>query len=255
MFLPPLAGRPGDRLLTARGPRVQGFRDRPSVSRREGPHGTNRQDRQGKVRRWDGGLLCPGIIFPGPYPQGTATLLSCPESPALYAAFQGACPSPPLMAMPLGVYSRLRAKVNPPRPAVTGRFRFFFRAPVTRPPRRRQGATVPARPSVPASAPSRSPSSESASDVVRWAAFCCVLVPVVLVVYGTSAGGAAAAALGLAAVTAACRVLLRQSERQSAHQSVHQSGRQSDHPRGRRARTAQGAHRGGRRGAGSAPVG
>jgi hypothetical protein len=54
---------------------------------------------------------------------------------------------------------------------------------------------------------------ESAGDVVRWAAFCCVLVPVVLVVYGTSLGGAAGAALGLVAVTAVCRVLLRRSER------------------------------------------
>ena len=55
-----------------------------------------------------------------------------------------------------------------------------------------------------------------AGDVVRWAAFSCVLVPVVLVVYGTSFGGAAGAALGLAAVTAVCRVLLRQSERGAA---------------------------------------
>ncbi|WP_308404062.1 hypothetical protein [Streptomyces sp. SKN60] len=49
--------------------------------------------------------------------------------------------------------------------------------------------------------------------MVRWAVFCCVLVPVVLLVYGTSLGGAAGTALGLAAVTAACRVLLRRSER------------------------------------------
>ncbi|MFF9198515.1 hypothetical protein ACF09L_25180 [Streptomyces sp. NPDC014779] len=55
--------------------------------------------------------------------------------------------------------------------------------------------------------------SDAGGDVVRWAAFCCVLVPVVLLVYGTSLGGAAGTALGLAAVTAACRVLLRRSER------------------------------------------
>ncbi|MEU7069554.1 hypothetical protein AB0B30_10725 [Streptomyces narbonensis] len=54
---------------------------------------------------------------------------------------------------------------------------------------------------------------DPADDVVRWAAFCCVLVPVVLVVYGTSLGGAAGTALGLVTVTAACRVLLRRSER------------------------------------------
>jgi hypothetical protein len=59
---------------------------------------------------------------------------------------------------------------------------------------------------------------ESAGDVVRWAAFSCVLVPVVLVGYGTSLGGAAGSALGLAAVTAVCRVLLRRSERCAARQ-------------------------------------
>ncbi|WTL22895.1 hypothetical protein OG329_28190 [Streptomyces sp. NBC_01506] len=51
------------------------------------------------------------------------------------------------------------------------------------------------------------------SDVVRWAAFSCLLVPVVLVVFGTSVGGAAVPALGLLAVTAVCRLLLRRSER------------------------------------------
>lgn len=56
-------------------------------------------------------------------------------------------------------------------------------------------------------------SADSASDVVRWAAFSCLLVPVVLVVFGTSVGGAAVPALGLVAVTAACRLLLRRSER------------------------------------------
>ena len=61
-----------------------------------------------------------------------------------------------------------------------------------------------------------SPSQDSASDVVRWAAFSCVLVPVVLVGYGTSLAGAAGTALGLAAVTGVCRVLLRQSERGAA---------------------------------------
>ncbi|MFZ3570390.1 hypothetical protein ACOKM5_26005 [Streptomyces sp. BH097] len=50
----------------------------------------------------------------------------------------------------------------------------------------------------------------------RWAAFSCVLVPLVLVWYGSSAAGAGGAALGLAAITAACRLLLRQSERGAA---------------------------------------
>ncbi|MFE1880239.1 hypothetical protein [Streptomyces diastatochromogenes] len=57
------------------------------------------------------------------------------------------------------------------------------------------------------------PAPDTTSDVIRWAAFSCVLVPVVLVWYGTSLAGAAGTALGLAAVTAACRVLLRRSER------------------------------------------
>ncbi|WSP95559.1 hypothetical protein OG332_16145 [Streptomyces sp. NBC_01233] len=54
---------------------------------------------------------------------------------------------------------------------------------------------------------------DPSGDVVRWAAFSCLLVPVVLVVYGTSFGGAAVATLGLLAVTAACRILLRHSEK------------------------------------------
>ncbi|MER5441833.1 hypothetical protein [Streptomyces sp. NPDC002790] len=61
---------------------------------------------------------------------------------------------------------------------------------------------VPARPDAPLPA--------------RWAAFSCVLVPLVLVWYGSSAAGAGGAALGLAAITAACRVLHGQSERGAA---------------------------------------
>ncbi|MEU7293374.1 hypothetical protein AB0A76_09245 [Streptomyces exfoliatus] len=63
-----------------------------------------------------------------------------------------------------------------------------------------------------ARSPAGAGAGEQAGDVVRWAVFCCVLVPVVLVVYGTSLGGAAGTALGLVSVTAACRVLLRRSE-------------------------------------------
>ncbi|MER7723237.1 hypothetical protein [Streptomyces sp. NPDC096323] len=57
------------------------------------------------------------------------------------------------------------------------------------------------------------PAGQPASDVVRWAVFGCLLVPVVLLALGDSAGGAAAVALGLAAVTVACRILLRRSAR------------------------------------------
>ncbi|MFC7305378.1 hypothetical protein ACFQVC_14250 [Streptomyces monticola] len=78
--------------------------------------------------------------------------------------------------------------------------------------------------------------------MVGWAAFSCVLVPVVLVVYGTSLGGAAGAALGLAAVTGVCRVLLRQSERGAARLLAEQDCAH----RGRHGRTGTGTHRGGR---------
>lgn len=121
---------------------------------------------------------------------------------------------------------------------------------------------------------------DTASDVVRWAAFSCVLVPVVLVWYGTSLAGAAGTALGLAAVTAACRVLLRQSERGAAQLLAEERaparGRHGGHgiPASRAAtvpngvpasrgaegmsgpqgRSGVGAHRGGRHGGGNRPV-
>ncbi|WP_374120627.1 hypothetical protein [Streptomyces sp. AN091965] len=91
---------------------------------------------------------------------------------------------------------------------------------------------------------------ESASDVVRWAAFSCVLVPVVLVGYGTSLAGAAGSALGLAAVTGVCRVLLRQSERGAERARVERRPATA----GRRAGAAPGARRGGRHAGPNAPV-
>ncbi|MEV5435994.1 hypothetical protein AB0K80_08180 [Streptomyces sp. NPDC052682] len=91
---------------------------------------------------------------------------------------------------------------------------------------------------------------DTVTDVVRWAVFSCLLVPVVLLWYGSSLAGAAGTALWLAAVTGVCRVLLRQSERGAARllaedRSVH---------RGRRRRTGTGAHRGARHSAGDTPV-
>ncbi|MBW5423952.1 hypothetical protein GKQ77_20695 [Streptomyces sp. BG9H] len=88
------------------------------------------------------------------------------------------------------------------------------------------------------------------SDVVRWAVFSCVLVPVVLVGYGISLAGAGGAALGLAAVTGVCRVLLRQSERGAARLRAEEN---NGH-RGRHGRTGTGAHRGLRHSTESAPV-
>jgi hypothetical protein len=96
----------------------------------------------------------------------------------------------------------------------------------------------------------RPPSEESATNVVRWAAFSCVLVPVVLLWYGTSLAGTAGTALGLAAVTAVCRVLLRQSERGAARLLAEEH---APH-RGRHHRTGGGAHRGGRHTGGNSPV-
>ena len=95
------------------------------------------------------------------------------------------------------------------------------------------------------------PTPDTSTDVVRWAAFSCVLVPVILLWYGTSLAGAAGTALGLAAVTAVCRLLLRQSERCAARLLAEE---RPPH-RGRRQRTGTGAHRGGRHTGGNTPVG
>ncbi|MZE67507.1 hypothetical protein, partial [Streptomyces sp. SID5789] len=67
----------------------------------------------------------------------------------------------------------------------------------------------PHRPAEPPSEPSR----DGVTDLVRWAAFSCFLVPVALLWYGASFAGTAGTALGLAAVTGVCRLLLRRSER------------------------------------------
>jgi hypothetical protein len=93
--------------------------------------------------------------------------------------------------------------------------------------------------------PATRPSADPAGDVVRWAVFSTLLAPVVLVVYGTSLGGAAAAALGLAAVTAVCRLLLRQSERAAARQRAEEARRAAEGASGARGggRAAYGAHR------------
>ncbi|MFD7626173.1 hypothetical protein ACFV7Q_08995 [Streptomyces sp. NPDC059851] len=89
-------------------------------------------------------------------------------------------------------------------------------------------------------------------DVVRWAAFSCLLVPVVLVVYGTSFGGAAVATLGLVAVTAVCRVMLRASEKggRGAVAVLAEDRRRSSRDRRRRhSRGGGGSRSGGRGGA------
>jgi len=91
--------------------------------------------------------------------------------------------------------------------------------------------------------------SAAATEIVRWGVFSCVLVPVVLLICGSSTGGAIGTAAGLAAVTAACRALLRQSERAYAQRGRDRAGSAPDRPgphRGRHSRTGTGLHRGGR---------
>lgn len=93
--------------------------------------------------------------------------------------------------------------------------------------------------------PARRPHEDPAGDVVRWAAFSCLLVPVVLVVYGTSFGGAAVATLGLAAVTTACRVLLRHSEQAERNAArVRPEDRLPPAHRGRHSRAGAATQRG-----------
>lgn len=117
----------------------------------------------------------------------------------------------------------------------------------------------------PGSRPPAPPATDTVSDVVRWAAFSCVLVPVVLLWYGTSLAGAAGTALGLAAVTGACLVLLRRSERGAALLAEEQRDasrprvrQRAPQQRGRHGRTGQGAARrgsGAGAGAGADPRG
>ncbi|WEH17762.1 hypothetical protein [Streptomyces sp. VNUA24] len=136
------------------------------------------------------------------------------------------------------------------------------------PPRPHSPGRAPQSPPSPTPSPAASSAphcADTATDVVRWAAFSCVLVPVVLVWYGTSLAGATGAALGLAAVTGVCRVLLRQSERGAARAARENAAHPPAAPadpvaedrtpqRGRHGRPAPGAHRGGRNPGPSAPV-
>ncbi|MGV9280969.1 hypothetical protein [Streptomyces sp. NPDC003730] len=72
---------------------------------------------------------------------------------------------------------------------------------------------------------SGAPDRDGVTDLVRWAAFSCFLVPVALLWYGTSFAGAVGTACGLAAVTGACRLLLRRSERIAARRGARRGGR------------------------------
>ncbi|MFF1543893.1 hypothetical protein [Streptomyces sp. NPDC058291] len=106
----------------------------------------------------------------------------------------------------------------------------------------------------PPTTPEPRPGDDRTTDLIRWAAFTCVLVPVVLLWYGSSLAGAAGTALGLAAVTAVCRVLLRRSERCAVRLLVEEPAPEAHH-RGRHQRAGTGSRRGGRHSGGNSPVG
>ncbi|MFD7501167.1 hypothetical protein ACWC5C_36860 [Streptomyces sp. NPDC001700] len=95
----------------------------------------------------------------------------------------------------------------------------------------------------PGDGPGCDPGRDPVNEVIRWSAFGCAVVPAVLLLCGSPLSGAAGAAVGLAAVTAASRSLLRYYERAAAR---FDAGAASPH-RGRHSRTGIGTHRGGRR--------
>nr|WP_045866792.1 hypothetical protein [Streptomyces sp. WMMB 714] len=83
--------------------------------------------------------------------------------------------------------------------------------------------------------------------MVRWGTFACTLAPLTLLVCGSPLQTVALTAVGLAAVNASCRALLRCSERMYARRTTGRwpVGRPEPH-RGRHSRTGTGLHRGGR---------
>ncbi|WP_399885307.1 hypothetical protein ACGH7X_14320 [Streptomyces sp. BBFR51] len=116
---------------------------------------------------------------------------------------------------------------------------------------------APDRPGPPERAVPAAPARDGVTDLVRWAAFSCFLVPVALLWYGASFAGTAGTALGLAAVTGVCRLLLRRSERLAARPR-HRSRAVRDRGRavrgGGRRRARPPAHRGGRHAGENTPV-
>ncbi|MCN9239326.1 hypothetical protein NGF19_00745 [Streptomyces sp. RY43-2] len=94
------------------------------------------------------------------------------------------------------------------------------------------------------------PVPNAADAVVRWAAFSCGLVPVILVCCGISFPAAISATLGLAAVTGTCRLLLLQSERGAARL---RAAERAARYRGRQGGAAARAHGSGRRNERSTP--
>ncbi|ANW20071.1 DHH family phosphoesterase [Streptomyces clavuligerus] len=89
------------------------------------------------------------------------------------------------------------------------------RARGARPAPARPAGDAPPGPSATARPGRRAAPGDPVGELVRWAAFGCLLVPVALVGYGYPAGDAMTAALGLAALTTACRAALRYAERRA----------------------------------------
>lgn len=76
--------------------------------------------------------LCPGNIFPTPYPQGYGATPPLPSLRTAPSVMGGACRTPPLMAMPVASYIQLTAAraasargsgLRPRRPTQDGRIR------------------------------------------------------------------------------------------------------------------------------------
>ncbi|MEU6814879.1 hypothetical protein [Streptomyces sp. NPDC046860] len=70
--------------------------------------------------------------------------------------------------------------------------------------------------SAPRSAHRSAPGSDTARELIRWAALGCVLVPLVLLWCGTAPVVAVGTGVGLAAGAGVCRMLFRHSLRQAA---------------------------------------
>lgn len=100
----------------------------------------------------------------------------------------------------------------------------------------------------------RAPARDGVTDLVRRAAFSCLLAPVALLGCGASFAGTTGAAAGLAAVTAVCRLPLRHSERASERVAVRPSGDRWAPRSGRRRRPGGMIHRRGRHTGKNTPV-
>lgn len=93
---------------------------------------------------------------------------------------------------------------------------------------------------MPAPPAARTAGTDAARDVVLWGAFCCALVPLVLLACGSSLAVAAVAAASLTVLTAVCWGLLAAARSASG-------GAASLPSRKRLLRSGSGAHRAGRR--------